>query len=260
MRRTLVAIVMIGLPAVAVAQSPVPAPGAFPALPPIGLPLPPIGLPLPPIGLAPLVDTQPRIGGGEPLLRPENQHRRVGSRRSFRSAPTVIYFIPTYGWGYHQLGQTATSAANSPNASSIDREPAPLSGRLRLDVEADGVLQLYVDGYFVGTPDDLNGELELEAGPHQIEIRARGYETLTFNVQIAPDRSITYQGALKPAAAKPDQDPTVRLDAPEVTSPLTPATRTTFYFIPGCYLGNVPPQEVALPATCDLSRLIVRKP
>lgn len=249
MRRTIAAIVMLGWSAVAVAQSPVTAPGGFSALPPIGLPLPPIGLPLPPIGLAPVVDTQPRISGGPPSLGPEQPHPRFSSHRSSRSSPAVVYLIPTYGWGYQQPAQAATPAANSPNASSIDRVAAHLTGRLRLDVQADGGLQLYVDGYYVGTSEDLNDELELEAGPHNIEIRAPGYETLAFDVKIAPGRSITYQGALTRADAKP-----------EVTSPLTPATPTSLYFIPGCYLGNVPPQDVALPATCDLSRLIVRKP
>ena len=30
----------------------------------------------------------------------------------------------------------------------------------------------------------------------------------------------------------------------------------TGYVIPGCYIGNVPPQEAGLPAGCDLGRLI----
>jgi hypothetical protein len=33
-------------------------------------------------------------------------------------------------------------------------------------------------------------------------------------------------------------------------------TPTTFYFIPGCYAGNVPPKDAGLPATCDQTRVI----
>jgi hypothetical protein len=30
----------------------------------------------------------------------------------------------------------------------------------------------------------------------------------------------------------------------------------TFYLIPGCYMGNVPPKEANLPATCDITRAV----
>lgn len=257
MRLTLAAIVMVGLPAVLAAQSSAPAPGAFVALPSIGLPLPPIGLPLPPIGLPPAVDTQPRISGGH-TSGTENQHRGFGWRTRFRSEPTVIYLVPTYGWGYPYAAPIATPTPGFPDTSSKDRTHEPLTGSLRLDVQPDSVLQLYVDGYYVGTSADVNGELELEARPHKIEIRAPGYETLAFDVQIAPSRSITYRGALKPLDAEPKRDPTVRRETgtTEITQPpVTPAAPTTFYFIPGCYAGNVAPKDVALLATCDLSRL-----
>jgi hypothetical protein len=138
----------------------------------------------------------------------------------------------------------------------MEREPASLTGRLRLDVQPEALLQIYVDGYYVGTADEVNRELELAARPHSIEISAPGHETLKFEVNIDAGRTITYRGALKPADVKPDS--TVQPDAPDVTA--QPTARSTFYFIPGCYIGNVPPQDVTLPATCDLSRLIVRTP
>jgi hypothetical protein len=115
------------------------------------------------------------------------------------------------------------------------------------------VLQVYVDGYYVGMPDDFNGELELGEGAHGIEIRAPGHETLAFEVKIAPDRPVTYRGALKPADAPPGATGV----APK---PVTPATPMTLYVIPGCYAGNVAPKDVALPATCDLSRLVTIGP
>ena len=73
-------------------------------------------------------------------------------------------------------------------------------GRLRLRVEP-ATAQVYVDGFYMGTVDDFNGsgqDVSLEAGPHRIEIRAPGYETLTFDVKTEPSRTITYRGTLRP--------------------------------------------------------------
>jgi hypothetical protein len=61
--------------------------------------------------------------------------------------------------------------------------------------------QVYVDGFYMGTVDDFNGSAQdanLEAGPHRIEIRAPGYETLTFDVKTEVNRTITYRGTLRP--------------------------------------------------------------
>lgn len=259
MRRVLAAIVLVGLPAVGVAQTPVPAPPAFPALPPIGLPLPPIGLPLPPIGLPAALDQQPRAASRRAASPPENRH--VGQEPpSGSAAPTVVYLISAYDWASQQPVHTAISATHASSVSSASRTPSSETGRLRLDLQADGVPQLYVDGYYVGSPDDLGGELELEAGPHRIEVRAADYETLTVDVKIAAGPVITYRGALEPRAASADRHRAVEQPDPDGRAPNTPVTRTTIYFIPGCYLGNIPPQDVALPAWCDPGRLIVRKP
>ena len=259
MRLALAAIIVLtALPAVVLAQPPVPGPEASTALPPIGLPLPPIGLPLPsiglpllPIGLPQATGTEPRVSKGRPSRAAEHQQPRMGARRHPRPAATVVYFVPTHGWEYPQPTQAATPGVT-----------VPTTGRLRLDVQPSGlVLQYFVDGYFVGSPDDVNGELDLEAGPHRIEIRAPGYETLAFDVKIAAGRSITYRAALKPEADAAPGTLRVPSDTTAVAPEhATPATPTTFYYIPGCYIGNVPPEDVALPATCDLSRLITRKP
>jgi hypothetical protein len=253
MRFKFAALLLMAIPAVAVAQSPAPGPGAFPALPPIGLPLPPIGLPLPPIGLSPATDPHSRTGGNRPPRGLDNQQLGLGSRRPFRSQPTVVYFVPTIGWGYPFGAQTL--GASVPGTPTPDRRYERLTGSVRLDVQPAGMLQFYVDGYYVGTANDTNGELELEAGPHTIEIRAPGYETLSFDVRITAQRLITYRGALTPM-----QPPTDPVQDPNPPQPETPAPPTTIYFIPGCYLGNVPPEKVALPADCDLSKLITRKP
>jgi hypothetical protein len=268
MRLLSTAILVLALSAGAAAQSSVSALASWPPLPPIGLPLPsitsplaPIGFPLSSIGVAPQIGTHPR--GGWPSRGRDRDHPRFDPKSRFRSQPTFVYMFPMYGWGI-QPPVVATSIVATPYpylAPAQDERPV---GILRLELQAAGAaMQLYVDGYFVGTPDEINRDLTLEAGPHRIEIRAPGYETITFDVRIVADRSITYRATLQRVAAQPQPQPSVDPPAGPAQAALQPAPTaapSTFYFIPGCYIGNVPPEKVELPATCDMSRLITRKP
>ena len=59
--------------------------------------------------------------------------------------------------------------------------------------------EVYVDGYYAGLVDDFDGmfqKLELEAGPHRIEVRKAGFSTMTFEVRVPADESVTYRGEL----------------------------------------------------------------
>ena len=72
-------------------------------------------------------------------------------------------------------------------------------GGLKLKVEPKSA-EVYVDGNLAGTVDDFDGvfqRLELEAGPHHVEIRAPGYRTVGFDVRIDPDQTVTYRGELQ---------------------------------------------------------------
>jgi hypothetical protein len=72
-------------------------------------------------------------------------------------------------------------------------------GALRLKIKPREA-EVYVDGYYVGLVDEFDGmfqKLHIESGTHRIEVRAPGYEPLTFDVRITPDHSTTYQGELK---------------------------------------------------------------
>ena len=72
-------------------------------------------------------------------------------------------------------------------------------GALRLKVKPrEG--EVYVDGYYVGLVDEFDGmfqRLHIEPGPHRIEVRAAGYESLVFEVKISPEHTTTYQGEMK---------------------------------------------------------------
>lgn len=54
-------------------------------------------------------------------------------------------------------------------------------------------------------------------------------------------------------------EPPPRPAAPELP-PFVPTGDRTLYVIPGCYVGNVPPQQVRLPANCDLSKVTTYVP
>jgi hypothetical protein len=60
---------------------------------------------------------------------------------------------------------------------------------------------VYVDGYYAGEVDNFDGtfqRLSIESGSHKVEIRAEGYETVTFDVLVTAGETVTYKGTLKP--------------------------------------------------------------
>ncbi len=267
MRVTIAVVVVVGLSVGADAQSSLrperrsvftpPVPGTGLSLPPIGLPLPSIGLPLPQMGLPPFGRERPAAADGvprdftdrRPAFEARHRGRRSGGSMGRRSARTVFLFLPVVGRSHPEV-MTRTASAPAGAAQT------PAVGHVRLALQPGVVPQIYVDGYFVGTLDDVGGELALDAGPHTLELRADGYEVLEVAVDVTAGRSITYRGRLQPTvAAAPPSAAAVQalVEAP-------PLAQSTFYIVPGCYAGNVPPQDVGLPAGCDVRRAIVFTP
>lgn len=137
-----------------------------------------------------------------------------------------------------------------------DSAPAPVAerGTLRLliDVGDDTreQVQVFVDGVFVGMLADRGSDLPLESGTRRIELRAPGHEPLVFDVRIAAGELIVYRGALEPRShevARPSAGPP--LGGAQQAAPASGSS--TFYLIPGCYLGNIPPERVTLPPGCE---------
>jgi hypothetical protein len=189
-------------------------------------------------------------------LPPPGSHRR-----SRYYAPSVVYVLPTYGY-FSESIPTSTQFVSAPPGRTTavipepHEPPPPPMGALRLDVEPKESLQIFVDGVYIGTPADLGDEIELAPGTRRIELRARGHRTLVFTAEIADGRSITYRGTLDSVAAS-----VPRTDAPVAPpAPPAPAGSKVMYMIPGCYLGNVSPSTVALPAGCDISKLTTISP
>jgi hypothetical protein len=188
-----------------------------------------------------------------------NQAQRVQRRHA---QPTVIYALPPYRYFYpnttYGYGVESTTYITSDPPGVVAAPPAPevTTGFLRLEVEPRELLQVFVDGLYVGTPADLGDEFEVRLGARRIELRAPGYRTLTFDTEIVPDRTIAYRGQLDPMSTAAAQAP--RAPAPQ--APQAPAGARTIYLIPGCYIGNVAPTADMVRPGCDISKVITRAP
>ena len=248
--RLLLTTLLVLLPGLADAQRhrpPAPEPPAS-TLPPIGLPLPQIGLRLAPIGLAPPVTSTT----SEPAAPSRRHPSRPGSRKG-RAGPGVVYVMPAYPWDWYGYG-AAVPGTTAPAAAAEPVETLRAAAMLRLEVEPRGVAEIYVDGYFVGTADDRRDEVALEPGSHRVDIRAPGYEAERVDVRLEAGESATLRRALQREAGAPP------LSRPATPPEPAPIARKPFYFIPGCYLGDVPPKDAGLPAKCDQSKTVVVKP
>ncbi len=74
------------------------------------------------------------------------------------------------------------------------------TGELRLRIQPRDA-QVFVDGFFAGVVDDFDGNFQsirLEQGGHKIEVRMPGFETLTIDVHIQPNRTLTIREELRP--------------------------------------------------------------
>lgn len=188
-----------------------------------------------------------------------NQQAFIGNNRGrwHNRKADVVYVIPSYGYfptmvtgvNEHYIAEPPPTTTPVP-AGSVEPAAVPV-GALRLEVEPRDLLQVFVDGVFVGTPSADGNEIELAPGIRHVELRASGYKPLTFDAEILPDRLITYRGKLdRDEAANPSTP------APTVITPSAAPAPTTMYVIPGCYLGNVEPKEADLKPGCNIRSMI----
>jgi hypothetical protein len=103
-----------------------------------------------------------------------------------------------YPYGYYGYGYGYGSPYGYGAYSGV---AARAYGGVRIAVpERDA--EVLVDGYYAGVVDDFDGQFQqvnLEPGPHHIEVRADGFEPVAFDVNVEPGRTITYRAALRPA-------------------------------------------------------------
>jgi hypothetical protein len=226
---------------------------------------PPRVAPLPPAPAAlsvpdPLAGFRP---GPRDLYQSPDGSDRFQHLSRYPAQPPVIsppiyfpgpYYYPFYGYGapYYETS-IAETYRMSMAETYLRRQRETARGTLVLqDVPASA--QVHVDGYYVGLAEEFGPGgrvLNLEPGAHHVELRAAGYETLTFSVRIEPNTILRYRGDMqragttKPAAAAPP-------------APVQAAVARNFYVIPNCYAGDKPPTGV-LPKGCDVKKLQTRK-
>jgi hypothetical protein len=250
MRALFIALVLVGAASAAAAQSRGGLTNDMPT-PSIGLPLPHIGLPLPPMGLPP-DNARPfdrgRVERTNILERSERSEPFAHSERFDRSGrvhrPASIVL---FGWPY--LPQVSYPYAAPPWPTPQATNPI---GYVYLNLHSGGDPRIFVDGYFVGLFSDYGGRLKLDAGLHTVELRDTGYVGLRLEVNLGVDEVITYDIDLKPIETAPPPS-TVE---PMTERPVSTPAPSTIYLIPGCYVGNVAPAQVKLPAGCDAHGLI----
>lgn len=229
-------------------------------------PLPPVA-PLPPAPAAlsvpnPLAGLRP--GPFDLYRSPDGSDRFQHGGRFPAPPPPIVpvwgaYFpAPYYYPGAFDYGMPApfheTSMAETYRRAMAEtylrRQREAVRGGLLLQM-VPGAAQVFVDGYYVGLAEEFGPggrAISLDAGGHRIELRAPGYETLTFNVAIEPNDIVRYRGEMRPLAAKPAA----------TAAPRQPAAVKSFYVIPNCYAGDKRPTG-SLPKGCDLKDLQTRK-
>ena len=203
MRQLLGALLLV--PSLAAAQSV--RPPAEPARTPATLDwsLPPIGLPLPHIGLPP---ANPTPTQSPPA--PARGTRGEGSRRRGRTSPAVVYVVPGYGWetpfGATTPGAAtpAALAAPAPVAPPAGVPSLPATGTLSLDLQPRPTGQLFVEGAYVGTLDELGRDLTFTpAGTHGSRFANRATSRSPWPCGSTPAAHLVYRGALDEARAAP---------------------------------------------------------
>jgi hypothetical protein len=168
--------------------------------------------------------------------------------------PGPYYYPGPFGYAHGTEPYYETSLAETYRRSMAEtyrrRQRETARGSLVLQTVPNRA-QVFVDGHYVGFTEELGlggRAINLDAGAHHIELRAPGYETLTFSVAIEPNGIVRYQGEMQRIATKPAA----------ATAPAQPAAVKSFYVIPNCYAGDKPPTGT-LPKGCSLKNLQTRK-
>ena len=102
------------------------------------------------------------------------------------------FYRPSIGLGMH-YGYDGLYPFGAVPPVFYNPSPGAVLGGLRI-TDAPRDAQVFADGYYVGIVDDFDGffqHLNLEPGPHRIEIHSPGYQPVAFDVVIQPGQTVT---------------------------------------------------------------------
>jgi hypothetical protein len=97
-----------------------------------------------------------------------------------------VYAYPGYGYAYPPPGYNVSAGAVAYGGLKIQGAPRDA--------------QVFIDGYYAGIADDFDGALQhlnLQAGPHKVEIHTQDRPPVQFDVDIQPGQTITYHAEIK---------------------------------------------------------------
>jgi hypothetical protein len=119
----------------------------------------------------------------------------------------VPYAVPSYPaqsypapYGYPNTGYPQEYQQGSVNVQPGVTPGPTNSGGVSFEVNPP-TAQVFVDGQYVGTVESFDGTkqpLTLGAGSHRLELRADGYQTVSFDVQVLAGQVIPYRGDMQP--------------------------------------------------------------
>jgi len=116
--------------------------------------------------------------------------------------PQVVRVIPYRPYVYRpsfSIGVYYGSNGYYPYGYTPDYYFNPIPGRAYGGVRITGAphdAQVFADGYYVGIVDDFDGifqHMNLEAGPHHIEVAWGGYQPMAFDVYVRPGETTTFR-------------------------------------------------------------------
>jgi hypothetical protein len=89
-----------------------------------------------------------------------------------------------------------------PNAGPVTVTPgtAAAAGGLSFEIEPNNA-EVYIDGQYVGQTGEFSPTMQplsLTPGRHHVEVRAQGYQTMPFDVDVVAGQVIPYQGTMQP--------------------------------------------------------------
>jgi hypothetical protein len=116
--------------------------------------------------------------------------------------PYPVYGYPSYGvaadpGAYYSTGSSTNTVAGGYPANS-DYENSQYGGLSFDIIPTDAAV--FVDGKYVGTSADFSPQeppLALKLGKHHIDLRAQGFETMSFDTDVTAGQVTPYQGQMK---------------------------------------------------------------
>ena len=115
--------------------------------------------------------------------------------------PTIVRVIPYQPYVYRpslSVGVVYGVGGAYPYGYTPRAYYDPIPGRPYGGVRITGAprdAQVFADGYYVGIVNDFDGvfqHLNLEAGPHHIEVALDGYQSIAFDVYVRPGETTTF--------------------------------------------------------------------